>query len=93
MLGGQSANTEINEISDACLAYLTADPEELVRFMQHTGLDAGDLRSVVGTESLAHGMIDYFAQNEPALLAMCANAGFSAERFMRIYYRLNGDGA
>jgi hypothetical protein len=37
-------------------------------------------------------MIDYFAQNEPALLAMCANSGIPAERFMRVFHLLNGEG-
>lgn len=80
---------DLGQIADACFAYLVADPEELARFMDFAGLSPDGLRKAVGSETLTHGLIDYFAQNESALLAMCANSGLAAERVMRAWHRLN----
>ena len=87
--GSDSAETET--LADACLTYVIANPEELANFMGHAGIDGDALRKSIGTRNLALGLFDYFAQNESALLAMCANAGISAERFMRMWHRLNPD--
>ncbi len=87
----QIESGESGALAEACLAYLISDPEELGRFMTHAGLDSDALRQAVGSKSFALGMFDYFAQNESALLAMCANSGISAERFMRAWHRLNPD--
>ncbi|WP_404403675.1 DUF3572 family protein [Pelagibacterium halotolerans] len=81
--------TEISEIADACLTWLAADVTELERFMSLCGYSPQSLRAAVGTEGLQHGLIDYFARNEPLLLAMCANANLPAERVMRAWYRFN----
>ena len=47
------------------------------------------LRKAVGGDMLARGLIDYFAQNESLLLALCANARIAPESFMRVWHRLN----
>ena len=80
---------EVAHISDACFTYLIADPEELARFMDFAGLSPQALRTAAGGSTLTVGLMDYFAQNESALLAMCANSGITAERFMRVWHRLN----
>lgn len=80
---------DVSALADACLGYLAENPEELLAFMQHAGLDPQTLRASVGTERFQHGLVDYFASNEPILLALCANAGFSPETFMRVWHRLN----
>mgnify|MGYP000926029653 CR=1 FL=1 len=80
---------DVSALADACLGYLAENPEELLAFMQHAGLDPQSLRASVGTERFQHGLIDYFASNEPILLVLCANAGFSPETFMRVWHRLN----
>jgi hypothetical protein len=80
---------ELQQIAESCLAYLISDPEELSRFMQQTGMDPDSVRRSVGSSSLSMGMLDYFAQNEPALLAMCANSKMSTDRVMRMWQRLN----
>lgn len=76
-------------LADACLAYLAEHPDELLAFMQHTGLDPDALRSAMGSAALQQGLVDYFASNEPILLALCANAGLRPEEFMRVWHRLN----
>ncbi|HEY8596061.1 MAG TPA: DUF3572 family protein [Devosiaceae bacterium] len=83
---------ELEAVADACLGYLAGSPEELARFMQISGYSPEGLRSAVGSRAFALGLIDYFAANEPALVAMCANSGISVERFMRLWVRLNPTG-
>jgi hypothetical protein len=79
-------------LADSCLGFLAENPEELFAFMQFAGLDPDSLRASVGTQSLQLGLLDYFASNEPILLALCANAGLSPEDYMRVWYRLNPSG-
>jgi len=85
-------NQEFEAIGDACFSYLVGDVEELQRFMAISGYDSDSIRSAVGSESLLRGMMEYFAANEPALLALCANSGLSASRFMRAWHKLNPHG-
>ena len=80
---------DLTRLADACLGYLSENPEELLGFMQHAGLDPQSLRAALNTERMQHGLIDYFASNEPILLALCANAGITPESFMRVWHRIN----
>lgn len=80
---------DISQLADACLGYLSENPEELLGFMQHAGLDPQSLRAALDTERMQHGLIDYFAANEPILLALCANQGMKPESFMRVWHRIN----
>lgn len=80
---------DVAHLADACLGYLAENPEELLAFMEHAGLDPQTLRSSIGTVRLQHGLIDYFASNEAILLALCANAGVTPESFMRVWHRIN----
>ncbi len=76
---------QIENISQACLNYLTSDPQELNNFMQHAGYDSQTLRNSIGKTELNAGLMDYFASNEQALLAMCAMSDFDAKYFMRVW--------
>jgi hypothetical protein len=79
-------------LADLCLGHLAEDPEQLSQFMGITGYSPDGLRKAVGSDQLRHGLIDYFAQNEPLMLALCANAGIGPEDFMRVWARLNPAG-
>lgn len=83
------AAPDLSALADSCLGYLAENPEELLAFMQHAGLDPQSLRASIGSIRLQHGLIDYFASNEAILLALCANGGFSPESFMRVWHRIN----
>ncbi|MDB5505766.1 MAG: hypothetical protein JWR75_404 [Devosia sp.] len=76
-------------LADLCLQYLAENPEELANFMGYGGYDPEGLRRSVGSPQLRAGLLDYVAENEPILLAVCANAAISPESFMRIWHRLN----
>lgn len=86
------AALQLPELADACLGYLADNPDELLAFMQHAGLDPQALRSSIGTQRLQAGLVDYFAANEPILLALCANTGVNPESFMRVWHKLNPGG-
>lgn len=88
----EKADTSLAALADSCLGYLAENPEELLAFMQFAGLDPDSLRRAVGSTGLQRGLIDYFAANEPILLALCANSGLSPEAFMQQWHRLNPSG-
>ena len=88
----ERAEPSLGPLADACLGYLAEHPEELLAFMQYAGLDPDALRHSVGSPALQRGLVDYFASNEPILLALCANSGLSPEEFMRVWHRLNPSG-
>jgi hypothetical protein len=79
-------------LGDLCLHHLAESPDQLAEFMTMTGYSPDALRRSVGGEQLARGLIDYFATNEPLLLALCANNGFGPDDFMRVWARLNPSG-
>lgn len=89
MATASADHAELEKISDACFTYLVNRPDELSRFMVFGGYDGAALRRASGSRELAHGMLDYFAANEEALLAMCAESGLPVERVMRAWHRLN----
>ncbi len=84
-----SEQNETLMLVEAGIGYLASDPEELGRFLGLTGFDVQGFRDALGTQELTSAVLDYFASNEPSLLAMCANTGLSAERFMRCWHALN----
>jgi hypothetical protein len=86
------AGLTVELLADLCLGQLTQDPEQLARFMGTTGYSPDRLRMAVGTEQLQHGLVDYFAQNEPLMLALCAGNAMRPEDFMRVWARLNPAG-
>ena len=92
VLRSEKPETTVATLADACLGYLAEHPDELMAFMQYAGLDPAALRKAVGTDGLQHGLLDYFASNEPILLALCANMGSTPEQFMRVWHRLNPNG-
>jgi hypothetical protein len=81
-----------NTLSELCLGHLAENPELLGEFMVQTGYSPDALRKAVGGDMLARGLIDYFAQNESLLLALCANARIAPESFMRVWAKLNPAG-
>ncbi len=84
-----SEEKETMELAGAGIDYLASDPEELGRFLGITGFDVQGFRDALGSREMASAILDYFASNEPSLLAMCANRGISVERFMRCWHAQN----
>jgi hypothetical protein len=91
----RSADTLILDartLAELCLGQLAENPEQLADFMGFAGYTATGLRAAVGSEQLGAGLIDYFASNEPLMLALCANGGVTPEAFMRVWHKLNPSG-
>jgi hypothetical protein len=86
---GAQKPVDYEAISEACLNFLIANPEELSRFMDHAGLAPDSLRASLGTSALALGALDYVVHNESVMLAVAANAGVAPERVMRLWGQLN----
>jgi hypothetical protein len=76
-------------LAELCLGQLAENPDQLTDFMGFAGYSPAGLRSAIGSAQLQTGLIDYFASNEPLMLALCANGGVTPEAFMRIWHQLN----
>jgi len=88
----KTAELSSQDLGRLCLGYLAENPAQLAEFMGVTGYSPAALRRVAGTPELDAGLIDYFAQNEALLLALCANGNLKPEQFMRVWARLNPAG-
>ena len=91
---GRAENQRLDEetLASLCLGHLAEHPENLAEFMGIAGYTPQSLRGAVGTEQFGRGLIDYFAADEPLLLALCANKGIGPEDFMRVWHKLNPAG-
>ncbi len=85
----RSIELNAQTLGEMCLGYLAEHPAQLAEFMGLTGYSPAALRQVAGTRELDGGLIDYFAQNEALLLALCANNTFRPDDFMRVWAKLN----
>lgn len=81
-----------HDLADLCLGYLAEDPGQLAEFMNVSGYSPPALRAAVGSDQLQRGLIDYFARNEPLLLAFCMNNVLKPDDFMRVWAELNPAG-
>lgn len=88
----RSNGLTVDGLAALCLGHLAEDTEELAQFMGMAGLSPAGLRAAMDSRQLGRGLIDYFAQNEPLLLALCANNGLKPEEFMRVWAELNPAG-
>ena len=85
----KAARPTLPALADLCLNHLAEDPELLGQFMVEAGYDPPGLRSALGTPGFHAGLIDYFARNEPMMLALCAANTVRPEDFMAIWAKLN----
>ena len=88
----KSLHLSAQSLAQTCLGQLAEDPAQLAEFMTMTGYSPDTLRAAVGSAQLGRGLIDYFAANEPLLLALCANNNIRPEDFMRVWAELNPAG-
>ena len=89
MINKDLQKQDLQIYSDACLSYLAADPNELAKFMDFAGYDGKSLKTSIGTNSFGLALMEYFAKNEPALLAMCANSSIDIDNFMKFWHNQN----
>ena len=82
-------SAKLQAVAQVCLHHLASDPAQLAGFLKSAGLTPDGLRAALGTDELAHGLLDYFIANEDLLLAMVANAGMQPDDITRLWQRLN----
>jgi Protein of unknown function (DUF3572) len=85
----KTAELNLETLGRMCLDQLAEDPAQLAEFMATTGFSPATLRKAVGSDELNRGLLDYFASNEPLLLALTANRGMKPEAFMRVWHMAN----
>ncbi|MEM1288091.1 MAG: DUF3572 family protein, partial [Pseudomonadota bacterium] len=57
------------------IVFLSAQPEELSRFLKISGVEPDELRALMGNVDFERGLVDYISQNEPLLMAFCEATG------------------
>jgi len=87
----KSREIGLAELAGACLSHLVQNPDQLAEFMVHSGITPASLRGLVGTTPFAHGLVDYFLSNEPLLLSLAAEQGWSPDSISRIWTRLHAE--
>ena len=74
------------------LVFLAGRQEDLERLLTATGLSASNLPQGLGDSGFEHGLLDYLAQNEPLMLAFCAESGNDPVRLSASLARWAGGG-
>ena len=77
-------------IGVTALQFLAADPVQLHRFLDLSGLQPQDLRAAASQPSFFAGLLDFFLGHEPTLLAFAADAGVAPEDVARARQTLGG---
>lgn len=76
-----------DELTIGLLGHLAGNPEALERFYALTGYDPSNLRADAATPEFMTAILEFYAQDEPLLLAFCAESGTAPETFARIYHQ------
>ncbi len=78
------------ELAVRALAFLTRDEDRLSRFLALTGLDAGDVRALLGDRGFHLAVLDHLAGDEAMLLEFAAAEGLPPEAMGRARRALGG---
>jgi hypothetical protein len=78
------------ELAMRALAFLTRDEDRVSRFLALTGLDAGDVRALLGDRGFHLAILDHFAGEEAMLLEFAAAEGLPPEAVGRARRALGG---
>lgn len=57
------------------LGFIAEEPERLTRFLNLTGLDAGEIRHAAGTPGFLGGVLEHMLADESLLVAFASAAG------------------
>lgn len=83
--------TNLHSIVIEAVQYLASNEEELSRFFAITGMDAQDLASNIAQAPTQAGLLEFFINHEPSLLAFCANKNIEPEQVVKLCAILAGD--
>lgn len=72
------------------LAYISQLPDELLKFLNVTGITPPDVLRLKENLSFLGGVLDFLTRDESLFLAFCADEDFSADQVESARLRLNG---
>ena len=75
MLRDKLTSEGAQTIALQALAYLAAEPEEIGRFLQISGLDVDDLRAKAGEPDLLRAVLDYILADDTRVTGLCQELG------------------
>ena len=78
------------EMALRALAFLAADETRVERFLALTGVDPGDVRSLIGEAGFQLAVLDHIAGDEPLLLEFTQGEGMKPEVVGRARRALGG---
>jgi len=85
-------NTENAEIlALQGLGWLAGDEEALQRFLAHSGLDVGSLRTQAGSPDMNIAVLDFLLGHEDLLVRFCETSGISPRDMHLARHRLGGE--
>jgi hypothetical protein len=87
--GSSTDSGEAQEIAVAALTWLAQDAERLEGFLAVSGLGPQNLRAAAAAPGFLAAILDYFAANEPLLIAFAAQINRAPEDIMQAHQRLN----
>ena len=76
---GSTNPEEASAIGVKALQFLAGDPVQLHRFLDLSGLGAGQLRAAAAQPAFFAGLLDFLLGHEATLLAFAAEAGLTPE--------------
>ncbi len=79
-----------SELALLALSYLAQDEERVARFLALTGLDAGDVRGLVGDRAFQLAVLDHLAGDEAMLMDFVAGISVPPEAVGRARRALGG---
>ena len=74
------------------LGWLAGEEDGIRRFMEHSGIDAAQLRDAAGSPGLGVAVLDFLLGQEELLLRFCESEGIDARAVHQARYRLGGEG-
>ncbi|WP_442756484.1 DUF3572 family protein [Methylocystis sp. JAN1] len=86
----KAAEPPAAELALRALAFLARDEERVARFLALTGLDAGDLRDLLGDHGFHLAVLDHVAGDEAMLLEFVASESLPPESVGRARRALGG---
>ena len=94
------ANTKIErptaesaeDLAISILAWLSAEPQLMSRFLAISGIDAGAIRQAAGEPGFYGGLTGFLMNHEPTLLQFCQDNDVRVEWVQACHHHLSGPG-